>query len=133
VTHSSVGSFFRCSLSKLMRPYSRPSFPNRCSRAFPPLDQRARDSFDPVGVTPFCRPPGMDAGFRGDDDEEILDGFRHKPALPGLDGLADDRRQVELFLGEPFQGGLGLISRNRAGRSRRRSGSVIACSLVRRA
>ncbi len=49
----------------------------------------------------------VNAGFRGGDDEEILDGLGHEAAFLGLDGLADDRRHVEFLRREPLQGGLG--------------------------
>ena len=49
---------------------------------------------------------GVNAGFRGGNDEEVLDGLGHEAAFPGLDGLADDRRQVKFLLCKPLQGGL---------------------------
>ncbi len=71
----------------------------------PPLNQRARDFPDPVDVTVLAHLLGVNAGFRGGNDEEILDDLGHEAAFLGLDRLADDRRQVEFFLRQPLQGG----------------------------
>src|SRR5207249_4116674 len=58
-----------------------------------PLDQRARQFADAVGVTLITLLLGVDAGFRGGGDEEMLDRLGDEAAFLGLDGLADDRRQ----------------------------------------
>ena len=70
-----------------------------------PLNQRAGNLPDAVGVTVLAEFLGVNAGFRGGNDEEILDGLGHEAAFLGLDRLADDRRQVEFLLRKPLQGG----------------------------
>src|SRR5208337_1118083 len=72
----------------------------------PPLNQRAGNLPDSIDVTILAYFLGVNAGFRGGNAEEILDGFGYETAFPGLDALADDRRQVKFLLCKPLQGGL---------------------------
>ena len=49
-----------------------------------------------------CLLPVVNAGFRGGNDEEILDGLGHEAAFLGLDALANYRREVQFSLREPL-------------------------------
>ena len=70
-------------------------------------DQGARNLADAVNVPPLGRRLGVNAGDRCRLDEEVLDHLGDQAPLAGLHRLADDGREVELLLRQPFQGRFG--------------------------
>src|SRR5665647_2725851 len=60
-----------------------------------------------IRVRPRLRRLRLDAGVRCAGNEELLDGFGHKPAFLGLDRLAHNGREVELAPGEALKRRLG--------------------------
>ena len=95
-------------LSKTILPYSRPSRPKRGFLAVADREQVARHLADAVDVAGLGV---VSLGWRPDSgaacDEEVLDDLGHQPPFLGLGRLADDGREVQFLLGQPFQGRFG--------------------------
>ena len=83
----------------------------------------ARHLADAVDVAVLARPPWAGRPDSGPAcDEEVLDDLGHEPPLPRLGRLADDGREVQFPLRQPFQRRLGDLPGTGRGRRRGRCG-----------
>ena len=107
MTHSSVGSSRRVLLVEhdLLVLASEPA--EAIFLCVADRQQIARHLADPVDVAALAGLLRPQAALGAGLDEELLDHLGHQPPFFGLGTLADDGREVQFPLGQPFQSRFG--------------------------